>query len=439
MLFAILPLAGWAADPVLPAAIANLVYTGADQELVTAGVPEAGDYYYAVVAKDADAPAYGAYTDDATEITGKNAGSYDVYFKALEGAPATAADVTGAAKITVTIAKKLATVTINATALAAEAYHREYGWKPASFTDAVINTAKTALVTDYDGFVGAGADDDKATAKANIVINWGNNVNAKGYYNAGEHTFTLSINSMPNYIVSLSPSTGKWYVDKKDLIIAADATTTLTYGDVFDETAASTHVTYTGFVEDEDADDLDGDLSFTSTYNAADPAKSDVGEYSWSPSGQTSDNYNITYNNGIIVVEAKDITDDDVEIAELADVTYNKTDQKPAEVTATYLTKTLEVGAAKDYQLSYYSNPTIDEETGEITAAGTLIVPVAPSEVPVIINAGTYCVKVTANVDGNYTGVVLKKFVVKKKPIGIRTVNKTVTYTGQPSWCCNFC
>ena len=167
-------------------------------------------------------------------------------------------------------------------------------------------------------------------------------------------------------------------------------------------------------------------MSFTSTYDAAVPAKSGVGDYSWSPSGQTSDNYNITYNNGIIKVVAKDITDDDVDIAELADVTYNKTDQKPAEVSATYLTKTLEVGAAKDYQLSYYKNPTINEETGEITAAGTLL----EGDAAKFIDAGTYCVKVTANDGGNYTGDVLKKFVVKKKAIGIRTVNKEVTYNG---------
>ena len=439
MLLALLPLAGWAApeDPVAPAEITGLVYDGNPQTLVTAGVAHEGKaYYYALVAPDAPnpaaAPAGSAYGEAGviTAIKGTNAGTYKVYYVEATAQPTGDTAPTGATSFTVTIAKKLATVKINATAFAAAAYHRVYGWKPADFAGTVITAAKGALTTGEDVFDGFASNDDETAAVNNIVINWGNNVNAKGYYNAGEHTFTLSINSMPNYIVSLSPSTGKWYVDKKDLIISADATTTLTYGDVFDQAAASTHVTYTGFVEGEDENDLDGKLSFTSTYDAADPAKSGVDNYSWSPSGQTSDNYNITYNNGIIVVEAKDITDENVKIAELADVTYNKTDKKPTAVTATYLTKTLEVGADKDYQLSYYSDPTIDEETGEITAAGTLIVPVEPSEVPEIINAGTYCVKVTANEGGNYIGEVLKKFVVKKKPIGIRTVNKEVTYNG---------
>ncbi len=432
MLMALLPLAGWAEDePVAPEAKTGLVYDGSNQTLVTAGVAHAGKaYYYALVAPDAPnpaaAPAGSAYGEAGviTAIKGTNAGTYKVYYVEATAQPTGDTAPTGATSFTVTIAKKLATVTINATAFAAAAYHRVYGWKPADFAGTVITTAKGALTTgeDFSDFVSTA---DKTAALNNIVINWGPEEDDV-YYAAGEHTFTLSFNSMPNYIVSLSPSTGKWYVDKKDLIISADATTTLTYGDVFDETAASTHVTYNGFVDGEDEKDLDGELGFTSTYDAAVPAKSGVGTYSWSPSGQTSDNYNITYNNGIIVVEAKDITDENVKIAELADVTYNKTDKKPTAVTATYLTKTLEEGADKDYQLSYYSDPTIDEETGEITNAGTELT----GDNAKIIDAGTYCVKVTANVGGNYTGEVLKKFVVKKKPIGIRTVNKEVTYNG---------
>ena len=416
-LMALLPLAGWAAaDPVAPTAKTNLVYTGGDQQLVTAGVAETGDYYYAVVAKDADAPAYDVYTDDATAITGKNAGSYDVYFKALETAPAAAADVAGATKITVTIAKKLATVTINAAALAATSpvnYHRVYGWKPASFTDIVNEAAVDALVQSYSGFKDG---TDEVAAKANIVVNWGNNVNAKGYYNAGEHTFTLSINSMPNYIVSLSPSTGKWYVDKKDLIISADATTTLTYGDVFDETTASTHVTYNGFVDDEDEDDLDGKLGFTSTYDAAVPAKSGVGTYSWSPSGQTSDNYNITYNNGIITMEEKDITDGDVTIAPFDNVTYNGGNQKPTAIKAgAFKDKTL---AAADYTLEWYPTATIVEEV--ITGVtGTKIT-------GDIKDADTYYAKITGK--GNYEGVVYKAFTIGQAKLGIRTANLTKVY-----------
>ena len=105
MLLTLLPLAGWAAD-VTPVAIPDLVYNGNPQQLVTSGTPESGSYYYAVVAKGAAAPGHAAYHADAADIVGTNAGDYDVYFKALESAPAADDDVAGATKITATIAAK---------------------------------------------------------------------------------------------------------------------------------------------------------------------------------------------------------------------------------------------------------------------------------------------------------------------------------------------
>ena len=198
-LMALLPLAGWAADEITaaPEAVENLTYTSEGLNLVAAG--EVAEGWTMQYAKSDD----GTITGDDLAALGWNAaipqgdvaGTYFVYYRAYK---AESDPVYGTDPVEVTIAKKLATVKINATAFAAAAYHRVYGWKPADFAGDVITTAKAALTAGEDVFVGFASHDDETAAVNNIVINWGNNVNAKGYYNAGEHTFTLSFNSMPN-------------------------------------------------------------------------------------------------------------------------------------------------------------------------------------------------------------------------------------------------
>ena len=413
---ALLPLAGWATDytgVVVTLSSSSATYTGGNQ---LPGVTV--QYDVAGTPTDVPTTAYTATWNDGTADVDEavNAKTYTLTIAAKGENTLTPAETGGLVK-SFTIAKKLATVTIDATALAATSptnYHRVYGWKPADFDGTVITTAKAALTAgeDFSDFV---SSTDKTTALNNIVINWGPEEDDE-YYAAGEHTFTLSFNSMPNYIVSLSPSTGKWYVDKKDLIISADATTTLTYGDVFDKTTASTHVTYTGFVDGEDENDLGGELGFISTYDAAVPTKSGVGTYSWSPSGKTSDNYNITYNNGIITVVAKSIAANDVTIDPFDNVTYNGYNQKPTAIKAgTFKDKTL---AAADYTLEWYPGATIEEE---------VITDVTGDKITGDIkNAGTYYAKITGK--GNYKGVVYKAFTIGQAKLGIRSANLTKVY-----------
>ena len=103
-LMAILPLVGWAADP---EEIPNLVYTGEGLALVSEGETDGYTYYYATVARDADAPAlddYGATIADGATVT--NAGEYDVYYvkKLTTGGDLAEADLTGAVKVQATIA-----------------------------------------------------------------------------------------------------------------------------------------------------------------------------------------------------------------------------------------------------------------------------------------------------------------------------------------------
>ena len=119
-------MAGWAANDgditVAPTAIGDLVYDGnvAGQTLVNDGTVEGAaegwDIYYAVVAKDGQKPAWGTGDGAAfsTALPKKvNAGSYDVYYVAWK---TTAAAPTVDAKVTVTIAKKAASATVNAIA-----------------------------------------------------------------------------------------------------------------------------------------------------------------------------------------------------------------------------------------------------------------------------------------------------------------------------------
>ena len=402
MLLALLPFVGWAADPiVVKVAFGALETPAATVEKTYAG--STGFTVSKILAGDTEIQSDAAYTKTwykGTEVVTefKDAGTYTLKVT-KEGS--TFADAT----LKINRASLYITTKDVATPLV-------YGVTAANL--AALNSSMWEVQTTGDNIFKTG--DDATSTGLTVTVDWGTNLNA------GTHDVKFTVNALENYNVFFTQATRQYEIAKKPLVVRASAAVNLTYGDVFDSEAAGDQVTYEGFIDGEDETTVFAGqtLQFSTNYEQWKP----VATYPWTPSGLTSDNYEISYNAGNIVVAPKNITADGVVIAELADVTYNKTDQKPESVTATFLTKTLEVGAAKDYQLSYYSAPTINEETGEITAAGTLLDPVK------IIDAGTYCVKVTANAGGNYTGEVLKKFVVKKKPIGIRTVNKKVTYNG---------
>ena len=404
MLLALLPFVGWAADPiVVKVAFGALETPAATVEKTYAG--STGFTVSKILAGDTEIQSDATYTKTwykGTEVVTelKDAGTYTLKVT-KEGS--TFADAT----LKINRASLYITTKDVATPLV-------YGVTAANL--AALNSSMWEVQTSGDNIFKTG--DDATSTGLTVTVDWGTDLNA------GTHDVKFTVNALENYNVFFTQATRQYTIAKKPLVVRASAAVNLTYGDVFDSEAAGDQVTYEGFIDGEDETTVFAGqtLQFSTNYEQWKP----VATYPWTPSGLTSDNYEISYNAGNIVVAAKDITADDVVIAELADVTYNKTDKKPASVTATFLGKELKAGADKDYQLSYYSNPTIVEETGEITAAGTLLT----GDAAKFINAGTYCVKVTANAGGNYTGYVLKKFVVKKKPIGIRTVNKKVTYNG---------
>ena len=94
-------------------------------------------------------------------------------------------------------------------------------------------------------------------------------------------------------------------ISKKPLTVTANPKT-VTYGDE----PANDGVIYDGFVNGEDEKALKGTLDFDYDYKQYDK----VGSYTITPKGLTSGNYDITFTKGILTVEQKDVTIQDVAV-----------------------------------------------------------------------------------------------------------------------------
>ena len=102
-----------------------------------------------------------------------------------------------------------------------------------------------------------------------------------------------------NYEITFANETNSYEVTKKALTITAN-NKTITYGD----DVSNAGVEYSGFVNNEIETHLNGELTFSYTYTQF----GNVGTYSIIPSGYTSDNYQITFINGKLIVNPKAIT-----------------------------------------------------------------------------------------------------------------------------------
>ena len=94
-------------------------------------------------------------------------------------------------------------------------------------------------------------------------------------------------------------------VSKRALTVTAKPKT-ITYG----EKPANDGVTYEGFVNGENEEVLTGTLAFAYDY----AQYGNVGSYDITPKGLTSGNYDITFTKGILTVEQKDVTIQDVAV-----------------------------------------------------------------------------------------------------------------------------
>ena len=129
----------------------------------------------------------------------------------------------------------------------------------------------------------------------------------------------------------------------------------------FGEVDPALTVSYTGFVNGEDKDDLSGTLSISRA------AGESVNTYAIIATGLTSTNYAITYASGTFTIASKPITDTGITVAPIADLVYTGLGQTPSPVIkdgATDLVKDT------DYTLSYVDNTNVGTATITMTGIG---------------------------------------------------------------------
>ena len=140
------------------------------------------------------------------------------------------------------------------------------------------------------------------------------------------------------------------------LTITADAKTK-----EFGEDDPELTVSYTGFVNGEDAEDLTGTLSISRESGES------VGSYAITALGLTSTNYAITYQEGIFTITSKSITDTDITVSPITDLVYNGSLQRPKPMVEDD-SNLLDEGI--DYRLSYSDNTNVGTATITITGIG---------------------------------------------------------------------
>ena len=117
--------------------------------------------------------------------------------------------------------------------------------------------------------------------------------------NVGSYVITpTGATDQGNYTVTYP--TGTLTINKKSLTVTAN-NKSITYGD----TPANNGVTYGTFAPNEDENDLVGNLTYTYNYAQYDDVGS--GSFAITPSGLTSDNYELTFVPGTLTVERKEV------------------------------------------------------------------------------------------------------------------------------------
>ncbi len=137
---------------------------------------------------------------------------------------------------------------------------------------------------------------DKATVSYRYINDENNDAITLNAYKYGILLNGISFedeNNLNNYIINYSTEKGWYEILKKDLLITS-VDKEIIYGQEF----VDKEVSYTGFVEGEDESVLNGTLSISTSYNKYD----NVGSYPIISSGLMGDNYDITYEEGLLTV-----------------------------------------------------------------------------------------------------------------------------------------
>ena len=326
------------ADPQVtpPTAKTNLEYTGNEQELINEGSTSVGEMQYKL--------------DDgewSTNIpTAVNVGDYVIYYKVIGNDNYNEAG----GNILVSISKKTVTITANDKTITYGDMPDNDGVSYSGFIgtdDETVLNGNLEILYNYEQFgnVGSYSIIPSGLVSSNYNIQYVNGVlsvnplditvtivSKSSIYGDAQVELESSITSgelinndtnvysiscavtatsdvgtydiigtclNTNYNITFVGESDSYIVSKKELTITANSKT-ITYGD----TPVNDGVSYTGFVNSETEIVLDGNLSFTYTYNQYD----NVGNYLIIPNGLTSTNYDITFVNGNLTVEAKPIT-----------------------------------------------------------------------------------------------------------------------------------
>ena len=187
------------------------------------------------------------------------------------------------------------------------------------------------------------------TAKEGSSLTGVNAVNAGSYMATAT---ALTGTEAGNYTLPVA-NTQDFTINKITLTIKANDNT-ITYGDA----PAGNGVTYSGFIEGENENTegmFTGTLGYTSSYSQF----GDVGDtYTITPDGLTAANYNITFENGTLTVDQKEVG---IEWSNTS-LAYNGLEQKPT-ATATGLVNNDEIGVTVE-------GAQTDIGTGTATATG---------------------------------------------------------------------
>ena len=249
--------------------------------------------------------------------------------------------------------------------------------------------AQTPTVTVNDG-------ETPLVENTDYTVSYSNNTNAALSTATTAPTVTITAVATSQKYAGTTSKT--FTIQKKALTITAE-NKTATFGDA----APAYTVTYDGFENNETATVLGGTLALACDYVQN---ESGVGEYAITPSGLTSDDYEITFTAGKLTVEAKAL--ENSMIATISDQVYSGDSLKPVPV-VTFHEMTLKAGI--DYIATYKNN---------IVAADSLA-EAAPM------------VTITAIEGSNYKGEALAKFnILTAEMAGVTApVGYKLVYTGE--------
>lgn len=113
---------------------------------------------------------------------------------------------------------------------------------------------------------------------------------------AGSYTVKATVAQTPNY--NGASATADFIIARRNLTVTANAHT-ISFGD----DAANNGVTYDNLAPGDTAASLGGTLAYAYTYTKGDA----IGDYTITPSGLTSGNYNISYATGVLTVSPKSL------------------------------------------------------------------------------------------------------------------------------------